>query len=1116
MANRLTCGCNPGYSQSGFAGTLRCTLCPAGQYATNYSKTCLSCPPGFFSKVAGSGIFTPCPEGYYAPTTGSTDCLPCPIGFFNPQPGQPFCEACSGGQITPGVASINEVFCLSPLPNFTMGFIALALVMLIGFKYILHGNFSRTAFFRRERYVMPVAKLCMQTNNVLKEKIRQQPIKKSKLKSRTKAILFILFSIIFVCLYVAVYFIGLLYHIFFTSMILWRSLAVSFHLPPLLDILSNALASLSASLGIPLSVLSYILLPGIVLIKFLSNFQLNLSSLNVTCNGAKAPIELLIDFFILAVYIIFVKSEYFLLWSVCFKGLNLSFITSNMIKRKIGMNALACIIVMAIFAMNPLQSFLRYSLTFASVSTFVADHGMHPRSPSCDNVSGAPQFDTILGITSTIMAYLLFFPVVYLLSEVIVPGRIRTRKHQVFDLKMLSVASKGMKAFNYFKSMVVKVQPAAQEDEDSDDDDDDDGDDEVEEPEEGEDSDGDDSRGGSDSIVVSRNGESAVRSPSHTPGNLEESFSPQLQRRQYRHPVKKAKAKNQDVKRNVYIKYLEDKAKFFLSFDVWILSGFAAHWVKYLHKINREKKGEKSRRVTGVVSLADSIKQFQQKSHISATADDAQIDRIIASFNHYAEDSIENERRLNAQWEEVKLTHLPPYAQLCRDVRLELHVILDSYNNHLPNATIALVLATVGIGHFFTVEGWRCWEAVMRKYYIFIQVCFGIWTDESFEAFEIDRLAEIMLTTEEDEGITLLLAFIVGPRSLLFQAVQYGTIFSAFVLSSSLSPLFVFSKRLREKNFPDMLFTIERARALAITREIRQRHGLSTEYFHDYRWIIYLRALIIVATESRAISFLVQMIVLAIIFMLVLFPSPATIQVIVLLFVALVPYAVIKSFLFVVYFGKSIDMRDDDFKALFCIPVVVASSSRVAVERLSERRHKGGAVHDNHYAEPVKLAQPTVGDVCDGNNSSSNSSSSSIYSILEEKSSDEDESRGAPCSSTHPVVDTTNYDFTNNPQRQQQQQQQPLYIHASKKNAHISIVFDSYDECDDVDQSSCYDSEEGSAASERSGCGGGTNNKNEELVDMIKISTQVDGVMLLQGGEYLSDSDASSMFDSIH
>eukprot|EP01036_Dinobryon_divergens_P026031 gene26031-34633_t len=699
---------------------------------------------------------------------------------------------------------------------------------------------------------------------------------------------------------------------------------------------------------------------------------------------------------------------------------------------------------MAIFATNPLQSFLRYSLTFASVSSFVADHGMHPRSPSCDNVSGAPQFDSILGITSTIMAYLLFFPVVYLLSEVIVPGRIRTRKHKVFDMNMSSVASKGLKTFNYFKSMVVKVQPAAQDDDGSSDDDDDD-----EEQEEGGGSgedesnvDGEDSRGDSDNGIVGRNRES-FRSPSRTRANLK-SFAPPLQRRQYPHLAKKAKTKKQNVKRNVYIKYLEDKAKLFLSFDIWILSGFAAHWVKYLHRINREKAG-KSRRITGVVSLADSIKQFQQKSQITAdTTDDARIDRIIASFNHYAKDSVENEKRLNAQWEEVKLTHLPSYAQLCRDVRLELHVMFDSYNSHLPNATIAL----------------------------------------------------IMLTTEEDEGITVLLAFIVGPRSLLFQALQYGTIFSAFVLSSSLSPLMVFSKRLREKNFPDMLFTIERARKLAITREIRQRHGLSTEYFNDYKWIIYLRALIIVATESRVISFMVQMIVLAIIFMLVLFPSPATIQVIVLLFLALVPYAVIKSLLFVVYFGKSIDMQDDDFRALFCMPVV--ASSRVSAGELVDVHRHIGDVHDNHHAEPARPVQATAGDVVISNSSSN----SNICSILEEKSSGDDDNSSGAHSSPYPAVDSGFY--FNNPQR-----------HSTKGNAHISIAFDGYNERDDVIRSCGYYSEEESVSD------GSRGNGNEET-DMIKITIPEDDIddevvgFQGRGGDNLSDSDRSSIFNSIN
>ena len=361
-------------------------------------------------------------------------------------------------------------------------------------------------------------------------------------------------------------------------------------------------------------------------------------------------------------------------------------------------------------------------------------------------------------------------------------------------------------------------------------------------------------------------------------------------------------------------KYLTDSFLVLVSFDVWILTGFASLWVKYLHKINNSNTKKLQRRVTSA-SVAESISSFQRKAEITHSDREISFDQIIASFQFYAVTSAEKDSELSSQWESVKLTQLPPYAQLCERVRIELHDIIKRRNLPLPSTSVSLLLATIGLGHFLTREGRRCWAAVFRKYLVFLQVCFGIWTEEAFEAFEVERISQLMLTAEEDEGITLLLEFIVGPRALLFQVVQYGALLSAFVLSSSVAPLMVFSQKLLEKNFPEMIFSIERARQLATSREIRQRSGLNVEYFQDYKWIIHLRALVIIATESRACMFTVRMIVLTIIF-IVLFASSA-IDVIVLLLLVLIPYAVANSLLFIVYFGKSIDMQDSDFIELF-------------------------------------------------------------------------------------------------------------------------------------------------------------------------------------------------------
>ena len=958
-SNRLTCGCNPGYAQSGFASTLQCTQCSIGQYATNFSKTCIDCPQGSYSNIAGSGIFILCPVGYYSPVTGSSSCLPCPVGFYNELLGQASCTPCSGGQITPGVGSISVTFCLSPLPNFTMGFIALAFVLVISLKYIFYGNLSKTAFNRRERYVVPMAEMCMETNNILKERIRKQPIKRSTMNSSTKALLFLVFSILFICLYVIAFYIALLYHIFFTSMILWRSMVVSFKLPPLLDIISASVRALAATLGLPVTVFEYLLYPGIIAIKFLSTFQLNLSSLNVTCNGAKAPIELFMNFFILAVYIIFIKSEYFLLWSVCFKGLNQSFINSNLIKGKIftNMNVLYCVVVMALFAVNPLQSFLRYSLTFASITTFFAENGMHALSPACDNVTGAPMFDSILGITSTIMVWLLIMPVIYLLSEVIVPGKMQVRSRKVHASENTDKSPEQHKTeryhrFNFWQRKEHSIRsPATIENEE---------------------------------ICSSNDSDDQ-----DTVNETKETLIARV-RRMFRLNFNRKPPTNSV--RYGLTKYVKDTLLTFASLDVWLFNCFAWLWVKYLSRVNKREMNKLRRRASSI-AVADSIIAFQKS--IAPRPAGLQLEDIITTFISYGEVSAEQELKILAKWEQKMLVQLPTYAKLCENVKIELVTILKGYHHRLPHTAIAMVVASSGIGHFFTDEGRRCWYIVFRKFYVFLQVCIGMWTEEAFEAFELESISHLMLTTEEDEGITMLLTFIIGPRALLFQVLQFGTMFSACVLSLAGAPLMVFSKSLQKKNLPDLLFSIKRAHDLAMQREIRQRSGLTEDYFQSYTWIINIRSLVIIATESRLVTFTVHIIILAIIFMFTLFAGE-TISIIVVLFLVLVPYAVAKSLLFIVYFGKSIDMQDVDFQALFGI---LSLKYVLLFIREGRFREKKEVITADPFAEEIldftKLHEDdncVVESYINGDEDDSSSCYDSCSTLFEEKSSGGDES----------------------------------------------------------------------------------------------------------------------------
>ena len=78
--------------------------------------------------TAGSGVLQPCPLGYSAAVSGSTSCSPCAVGSYSALLDQASYTACSGGRITPAIGTITGDSCLSPVPNFSIGFLALFFV----------------------------------------------------------------------------------------------------------------------------------------------------------------------------------------------------------------------------------------------------------------------------------------------------------------------------------------------------------------------------------------------------------------------------------------------------------------------------------------------------------------------------------------------------------------------------------------------------------------------------------------------------------------------------------------------------------------------------------------------------------------------------------------------------------------------------------------------------------------------------------------------------------------------------------------------------------------------------------------------------------------------------
>ena len=150
------------------------------------------------------------------------------------------------------------------------------------------------------------------------------------------------------------------------------------------------------------------------------------------------------------------------------------------------------------------------------------------------------------------------------------------------------------------------------------------------------------------------------------------------------------------------------------------------------------------------------------------------------------------------------------------------------------------------------------------------------------------------------------------------------------------APLFVFSPKLR-KNIPPLIHL--NPREVAIKRERIELLGLhksklSAELVHFEEWVIRMRSISIFFTESRLLVFFSSLVSLSLTIILLkgIEVSKGTLA---LLLMGMVPYFIGSALIAMIYVGKRLKLRDNDFKVVFSgwlrPPLACMQSSRVQV-----------------------------------------------------------------------------------------------------------------------------------------------------------------------------------------
>ena len=905
----VTCTCDDGFRQYGEGLSLNCTICPVGYYsvandpvcsqclpgtvAPAGSKECLTCPEGSFALADGSecalcpaGSFasttgneqcTLCPLGSYSTSEGSVECIFCPQGSYADISGQAKCTPCGPSEITPGVGATSNTFCVNPAPNFAIGGITLFLSFIAVYIYLAKGRLNNVAFKRKVLFVFPLAKVCNKLQQRLDDQlliadqtIRQQSSKYSKYFRITLFLILTLFILSFVTF---LNYLTLFYKTFYNALFLLRGLTEIVTVAPILNTLKNALIDLGNVLHLPKKMIDYIFYPAYAIVNVLSVFSINLDTISVTCEGSKAPAEVVVNFMILGIVMSILMSGYQYLWMIIFPNLNSSFLKMNLLLRRSNdslLNPLLCLIGVIGMSINPFEAFVRFLMTLGKLQRFFENNGSHSITPSCDDVVifGFHGIHTLLSVNSTVLVWLLLLPLVYIISGILVPRCVIRNETEIIrlpheDLLLTPKQTRSLQQYSRKKFQIAsKIQFT--------------------------------------SIVPTENAMSNART--------------RFPRLSIRTATKAQGIANRNACLTILNRYrnkIFTSIQSMISVDIIVIS-LITRWLEFLgkrHGLNEVSKlhhdssdeddeiDDDMNENTTIPKIAPEAVGWKEKISLVKTAHHQQL----------------TEKRLRYAYEDeatYRNTTLSSYHDLCYLVTTELR---KRYK--LP-ILFAMCLSWLGLGHFITRVGKIHWKLVLRKYYMFLCACLGVWSDEVVASFAFEETTCALyinkpnvVTTDDHDIYRSLLYINVGMKSIVLQIFPIMTIVSVIIASFSSTPLFVTSKQLANK-LPNLL--IYDAWNIAIEMYILNQ-GL--ESYDNLYWLVWLGSISIFITKSRLLSFVSNFLALCIP-VLTLYYNDQTKKILVVVLILLFPFVCARTLDIIIIIGRQLRITDDELRCL--------------------------------------------------------------------------------------------------------------------------------------------------------------------------------------------------------
>ena len=245
--------------------------------------------------------------------------------------------------------------------------------------YIVFARFDRLSFVRLEQYIRPAVErmksftenLDFDIGELLKE--RKNNLSTLHLSSATKVCCFFMAVVVIIPGSAILLFLSILRKVFVNLLIGWKGLNLG-GLSSMFEKFNKLVEQLTGPLQLPPYLLEILLYPFVLIYQLadLSNINALYNLLTVTCQGAKAPIELFIDSFVLGAAILFIKSNYNFLWAITFQEMNKLSVVKMWLEMKkiLSVSFIIAGFVLLVSSTNPFMITLRYFLSYVNIGAF--------------------------------------------------------------------------------------------------------------------------------------------------------------------------------------------------------------------------------------------------------------------------------------------------------------------------------------------------------------------------------------------------------------------------------------------------------------------------------------------------------------------------------------------------------------------------------------------------------------------------------------------------------------------------------------------------------------------------------------------------------------------------